>query len=67
MAVGGFRPPRLNRIIVSFLNLNLGYLLSYIGHYNFLIVAPMVIILVFLKSQCREVFKSVYFLPPSDL
>ena len=31
--------------------------------YNFLPVAPMVMILVFLKSQCRERSKNVYFYP----
>ena len=31
-----------------------------LGHYNFLPVAPTVMILVFLKSQCRELSKNVY-------
>ena len=34
-----------------------------LGRYNFLPVAPMVMILVFLKSQCRELSKNVYFYP----
>ena len=33
--------------------------------YNFLLVAPMVMILVFLKRQYRELSKNVYFYPPS--
>ena len=33
------------------------------GHYNFLPVAPVVMILVFLKSQCRKLSKNVYFYP----
>ena len=31
------------------------------GHHNFLPVAPMVMILVFLKSQRRQLSKNVYF------
>ena len=34
-----------------------------LGRYNFLPVAPMVMILVFFKSQCRELSKTVYFYP----
>ena len=34
-----------------------------LGRYNFLPAAPMVMILVFLKSQCRELSKHVYFYP----
>ena len=34
-----------------------------LGRYNFLPVAPMVMILVFLKSQYRELSKNVYFYP----
>ena len=33
------------------------------GLYNFLPVVPMVMILVFLKIQCRELSKNVYFYP----
>ena len=32
-----------------------------LDRYNFLLVAPMVMILVFLKTQCRELSKNVYF------
>ena len=35
--------------------------------YNFLPVAPMVMILVFLKSQCRELSKKCILLPQYDL
>ena len=34
-----------------------------LGRYKFLPVAPMVMILVFLKSQCRELSKTVHFYP----
>ena len=34
-----------------------------LGHYNFLPVAPIVMILVLLRSQCRELSKNVYFYP----
>ena len=34
------------------------------GHYNFWLVAHMEIILVFLESLWRELFKNVYFYPP---
>ena len=34
-----------------------------LGRYNFLPVAPMVMILVFLKSEYRELYKNVYFYP----
>ena len=37
-----------------------------LGRYNFLPVAPMVMILVFLKTQCRELSKSILLLH-SDL
>ena len=34
-----------------------------LGRYSFLPVAPMAMILVFLKSQCRDLSKNVYFYP----
>ena len=34
-----------------------------LDRYNFLPVAPMVMTVVFLKSQCRELSKNVYFYP----
>ena len=37
-----------------------------LGCYNFLPVAPMAMILVFLKSQCRELSKNADFYPLLD-
>ena len=34
-----------------------------LGHYNFLPVAPMVMMLVFFESQCKKLSKNVSFYP----
>ena len=52
--VGGDRFQRKTHASQQILNL---------GRNDFLPVAPMVMVLVFLKSQCRELSKSVYFHP----